>query len=762
MLKKIIAVENVGKFINCNAAGDVEFRRLTLIYGENGRGKTTLCDIFRSLATGDPGYVTGRKTLGNRAPQSITIRFDAQSAVFKDVAWSTTLPKLAIFDSAFVHENVYAGEYVDHDHKKNLYRVIVGEHGVSLARKVEDIGEQIKDAAREAKEKLGAVSAHVPKGMTADNFVALPKLDDVAEQIIAKEREIASLKRANEIKAKNALAPVNLPSLPDDFAALLGHTLKDVSRDAEQRVRDQLRSHTQQATESWLSDGLGFVRNETCPFCGQSLKRLDLIAAYRTYFGQSYSALKSRIAAMEASVTKSMGQNALLNLQGTIANNSVLVEFWKDFVPVDGVAFSFEDTLAPVLDALRRVALDYLNRKGAAPLDPLSAGSDFDAALAHYQEAKHAVDLYNAAIETTNKLIAAKKASADPAKLSKAEQDLARLQAIKKRHEPDADAACREYRQATQQKTALEQNKDAAKRELDRYANKTFAQYQTRINRYLELFNAGFRITDTKRSYAGGLPSSSYQVLINNVPVDLGTPNTPVGQPSFRNTLSAGDRSTLALAFFLAQLDQNPGLAEHVVVFDDPFSSQDASRRTCTQQLICKLFERAKQVIVLSHSPTFLKLIWDNAAQATVKTLQLFRLGTQDTTITEWDIEDETRGDYFQNHGVLTTYLNDDAGDKRRVAQAIRPVLEKYLRFKLPRQFADDDWLGNMIKSVREAQVETPLQAAKVIIDEVTNINDYSKKYHHDQNPGGFDTEPIDDGELQAYVKRTLDVVGGF
>ena len=55
-----------------------------------------------------------------------------------------------------------------------------------------------------------------------------------------------------------------------------------------------------------------------------------------------------------------------------------------------------------------------------------------------------------------------------------------------------------------------------------------------------------------------------------------------------------------------------------------------------------------------------------------------------------------------------------------------------------------------------------PLHAAQVIIDDVTDINDYSKKYHHDQNPGGFDTEPIDDGELQAYVKRTLDVVGGF
>lgn len=47
-----------------------------------------------------------------------------------------------------------------------------------------------------------------------------------------------------------------------------------------------------------------------------------------------------------------------------------------------------------------------------------------------------------------------------------------------------------------------------------------------------------------------------------------------------------------------------------------------------------------------------------------------------------------------------------------------------------------------------------------VILDELEAINEFSGQYHHDQNPGGFDTEPIDDGELQGYVKRTLDLVG--
>jgi len=80
---------------------------------------------------------------------------------------------------------------------------------------------------------------------------------------------------------------------------------------------------------------------------------------------------------------------------------------------------------------------------------------------------------------------------------------------------------------------------------------------------------------DQPRFPRGGVPSSNYQILINNTPVDLGDSETPLDKPSFRNTLSAGDKSTLALAFFLAQLANDPGKANKIVIFDDPFNSQE-------------------------------------------------------------------------------------------------------------------------------------------------------------------------------------------
>jgi wobble nucleotide-excising tRNase len=93
------------------------------------------------------------------------------------------------------------------------------------------------------------------------------------------------------------------------------------------------------------------------------------------------------------------------------------------------------------------------------------------------------------------------------------------------------------------------------------------------------------------------------------------------------------------------------------------------------------------------------------------------------------------------------------------IVRKIRPVLEGYLRYRFPHQFPDNEWLGDMIKRIRDSTGQHPMSAA---LAELESINDYSKKYHHDTNPGKADSEQINDGELQAYAKRTLKIVGGY
>ncbi len=288
-------------------------------------------------------------------------------------------------------------------------------------------------------------------------------------------------------------------------------------------------------------------------------------------------------------------------------------------------------------------------------------------------------------------------------------------------------------------------------------ASSARASSSTRIPRgYLDRINASFQITTPTHTYRGGSPSTSYQILINQRAVDLGDATTPLDRPSFRNTLSAGDRSTLALAFFFAELELDANRARKIVVFDDPFTSLDAFRRGQTVHQVYKCAENCLQVIVLSHDPGFLKLLWDRIPAADRKTLQLARVGEENTTIAEWNIERAVQARYRADIESLQRYFASAEGDPRNIVQKLRPVLEGHCRNVSA--FPDEDSLGEMIGKIRAAGAAHPLAA---IHDQLDELNDYARRYHH--APDGNEAiaqEPPRAAELEGYVRQTLRLVG--
>ena len=338
------------------------------------------------------------------------------------------------------------------------------------------------------------------------------------------------------------------------------------------------------------------------------------------------------------------------------------------------------------------------------------------------------------------------------------ETQLARLIAQKARHIPDVSATCQTYQSLLGEKDNLEGQKETAKAALDEHTESVIDQYGQSINRYLDRFNAGFRISTPTHDYRGRTPSSSYQILINETPVELGRADTPLAEPSFKNTLSSGDRSTLALAFFFAQLQQDPDRTQKTVVLDDPFTSQDTFRRTQTAMEIKRCGDGCAQVLLLSHDPHFLKLVWDLLPPAGRKALQLARVGEKNTTIAECNIDEMVKSRYRADVEKLQRYYSDGEGNARDVVQKIRPVLEGYCRNLYPSQFTDENALGTIIGKIRTAGNAHPLFA---LDNDLEDLNEYTKRYHHGENPNAA-TEPIDDTELAGYVKRTLTIVGNL
>ena len=159
MLKKFVIIKNVSRFKNFSACGDIELKRHSLLFAENGRGKTTLCAVLRSLQSGVGAHVIGRTTLGSADAPEIRILSDGRTFSFGSGVWNSTLPDIAIFDATFVSENVFSGDLVGISHKRNLYRVIVGRDGVILAKEIESLDDASRVKAADIREKTALIQA---------------------------------------------------------------------------------------------------------------------------------------------------------------------------------------------------------------------------------------------------------------------------------------------------------------------------------------------------------------------------------------------------------------------------------------------------------------------------------------------------------------------------------------------------------------------------------------------------------------------------
>ena len=223
----------------------------------------------------------------------------------------------------------------------------------------------------------------------------------------------------------------------------------------------------------------------------------------------------------------------------------------------------------------REAVIAVLRAKQAAPLDPITLPAGTVEAITNYEKSRAAVAAVSDVLQTANVKIGIIKEKAAVANVATLMADLAKLKAVEVRHSPQIIPLCQAYLNEQTAKKITEGLRDQARADLDRYRQTVFPAYESAINTYLQKFNAGFRLDSVCSINTRGGSSCTYNVLINNVPVAL---TDATGGPAFRNTLSTGDRNTLALAFFFASLDRDPLLAQKIVVIDDPMTSLDEHR----------------------------------------------------------------------------------------------------------------------------------------------------------------------------------------
>ncbi len=747
-LKKIVGIKAVGR-VRAGGGSGGEYGKHTLFYAGNGRGKTTLCAALRSLQTGDPSQLVKRRTFKSAAAQEVQLLLDGGLVKFSGGAWSATASGFQIFDQHFINANVHGGHQIDIVQRRNFYRVVVGPKGVALAAEIEalDAAATGRQQAITAEKKV--LQQHVPEGMMLESFLALASDPDIDAKIAAAAQALKAVESATEIAAHTLLTPPSLPSLPADFEALMAKGLAEVGAGAAARVQAQLDAHAfHKDGEAWLRTGLAQVRDARCPFCGASVAANPLIQAYQGYFSQAYDAHKATLVALAVALDAALGPAAALTASLGFKEASHDAAFWSAYVDHGYAGPTDAETMVAAASALHAAATVRLAAKIGAPLEPAPADASFAAGVADWAAVRMPFEAANAAMATANAAIAAVKDANTKTDEATAASALAKLQAVKARHSAPFAALATAYEGLIAAKDALVAEKEAKKAELDLYDAEIFGGYEDEINAVLTRFNAGFRLAHCGKTYVGKTPQSAYCLQFDGADVDIS--NADPGMPSFDSTMSAGDKSTFALAFFLAQLHRDPNLSQKVVVFDDPFTSLDDFRREMTAKAIVRVGEVASQVLVFSHDKYFLDLVRGKVHGASCVAMQISSAGGN-SALEPWDIEREVKEGYLQDHMTLVDFASGATSDAKPMRNLMRPLLEKYIRYRFPNQIQDDFWLGDMLKIIR-SDPNHPLMAQ---YQELDDINEYTAPFHHDPNT------PFNHDEVMAHVKRTLAIVGG-
>ena len=766
-LREVKYVQNIGRFEKGQSVAGAAFGPCTLVFGENGWGKSTLADLLRSLTMHNPDIVIGRKTLAGGPEQKAVVQFEGQQAVFKDGAWSGIKPRIAVYDSVFVNENVFSGDVVTIEHLKKQYGMVVGEEGVRRVRRIVELDNENREnnsQSRVVEQELdGIVSAVGPTGMTRKEFLAIEAIADVDVKIEAKERQVHRASRAKELKGAGEPRALPVPTETEEFRKSVHRTIEEIAEGAAGAVREHIAKHGERGRggamthESWLEAGTAFVDVAQCAFCGQPLDDRTLVDSYAEFFSDAYKALSADVKAKRDTFARYEKAEYRGRADEIVVQNETLYAYWKEAGQIEPPEFEGVEAAITDMEAAARL-LDAVFLEKQGNLTEAAAGRNVEVAITAWNKGREAIVRLNGGIEAHVAKIKALKESVNETELLRLDKELRTLQAAKRRHENQTTAVISKLKDHEAKKKRIAKEKADEKKALNEHGRVITETLGKTINSYLGRLNAGFKIDYREPNYQGKEPAASYQILINDVPVSPRSTSESLAEASFRNTLSAGDKSTLALALFLAKLNADPALGETIVVLDDPFTSLDNFRRQFTAIEIRKLCGSAAQTIVLSHDKNFLRLLWEKIDKGKIKCLAIQTGAPGMTTIAPYDIESETRSRYITERMKIEEFVEGEPREAAHIRTRLRTVCEDFYRRGDPSLFPQAASLETIIRILEDAPDEHPYTGA---IEDLRDINEYSRGQHHaeiEDDPSGESTNE----ELKGFCRRVLKLTRGM
>lgn len=357
MLKRISSIQNIGRFKSCSA-GAAQFEKITLIFGRNTYGKSTLGDLLSSIETGVVDYLKIRRTIpDDQQPQNATLSFQAEGqnevpiklSLPRNNNWQPSLPnglRLQVFDDGFLHRNVFAGRLLTRSTKEKFSAFILGAQGVAKAQTIADKNKQKGEFTRERNRLFTAALSKIDD---IDEFLKLPQNETselITERIeeLRKKYDVLNRQRLNSARIQARKELVELEWEPDFLTSLdsINAALQTSLQTHHESARASLNEHIQnhftnaQNAESWIQQGVSQNNGESCQFCGQTLGQvsLQLLELYRQSFDNSYHEheqdIRRQLVASHVLLTKERVSALLIEMESNIGIITSFIELEEE------------------------------------------------------------------------------------------------------------------------------------------------------------------------------------------------------------------------------------------------------------------------------------------------------------------------------------------------------------------------------------------------------------------------------------------------
>lgn len=622
-ITRIKQINNIGTYKN-SGNGRINLKPFTFIYAANTYGKTTFCDIMRSLKTNDISYINNRRRIGIKDSEKclVSLTIDNDNIDYDGEKWIVPVGNnirnyLEIFDISFVNENVFTNFKIEHKNKESFTSFILGERGVELAKTLAYLEQTLSDKEQEFKENKAKLDKKlkdiafddIKKQKYNDNFKDTEcLLISVAEEIKKLSNQLSEIDKIKSIK--------KIDSINVDQSKLreLINTTKEICAfkhdidltQLKKRVED-IREETACLSDQWYKDGIKSIKTK-CPLCGNIITDNERIKILSEYFSEIIITFLDKVEKCQNEIIRNFKERSIASnlikfaqqkdlimpyFNGNSDLPSALNESFKQLTKIANDISSFVEKSKEELESNLLIKLSSVNKvdfefsKSATLLTYLDEMdsilsimneqiNDFNQNFKEYQE------------KLSNEYLLSE--------ISKHKSEFSRynLIVLRGQYNKEIDSLIQIEGHIKELKDKIKVTKTKFDSQQEDFLNKYFADIQ---QIYSKLGSENYRI-ERETTSRGKKKVYGVKIYFRDKLID-----------ETRFCMSESDRRALALSVFLAKIkiDNNPN---SILILDDPVTSFDKDRMRNFISIINELKSNCfGQLIILMHYENFFRLI---------------------------------------------------------------------------------------------------------------------------------------------------------